>query len=782
MKYLTTLPQWVPVLLTWDAAKNKHNKLPCDPRTGLPSDAHLPSNWLTYQAALRLTAGWGPTYTIGFVLTDRDDVFCVDIDHALTPTGWSPLAQRIASSLPGCYIETSLSGNGLHVWGRYASPPPHRKKRVDLDVECYTTRRFIAIGKPLQGEISDRCEAFPQFVAEYFALPPGAVHDIPDEGPRVDWRGPIDDEELLRRAMRSRSAAATFDPSHAAFADLWTADEAVLGRAYPHREKPYDPSSADMALASHLAFWTGCDVARCERLMRRSALAREKWDREDYLVGRTIMGACAGRKDVLCDPEPQPGPAPALPTTLTSADLPTATPAAQCAMAPVSGSTFLDPAAQSTLFHGCAYIADYHRVMVPGGRLYKPDQFKAFFGGYTFAMDLRNERTSRNAFEAFTESQCLRPPIMDGTCFRPDLPYGAIVENEGRKRANIWWPANVRRAKGDPTPFLRHLAKLLPVPHDQEITLYYMAGCVQYPGHKFQWFPLLIGTEGNGKSLLSRCVAYAVGQRYTHWPDASKLGSQFNGWVFGKVFAAIEDMNIGDSAEVWEKLKPLVTGENIEVESKGVDQRTDEVCVNFMANSNHKGAHKATANDRRVAHLWTAQQSANDLVRDGMTDDYMSKLYDWLKLQDGFAIVAEYLHTLPIPPQYGLNWLKGRAPRTSSTADAIAAALGPAEQEIQDCVERGEIGFRGGWVSSHFLDKMLQRIGRDKAIPINKRKDLMATLGYTWHPALPQGRSNGTLLPDGVKSKLFVLSARPDLLALGASEAAKRYGQDQGAA
>jgi hypothetical protein len=435
-----------------------------------------------------------------------------------------------------------------------------------------------------------------------------------------------------------------------------------------------------------------------------------------------------------------------------------------------TGAQFLDAAGQAALFQGCFYVADQHRVLCPGGNLYKPDQFRAVFGGYTFVMDTRGERTSRNAFEALTESQMLKAPVVDGTCFMPSKPFGHVVHSEGRSRVNTYWPANVRRVKGDVTPFLDHLRRVLPDPRDQQILLYFMAHCVQSAGHKAQWFPLLIGVEGNGKSLFSRCVAYAVGHRYSHWPAADKLGKDFNAWLFGKLFFGLEDLSIGDAAATWEKLKPMITGEALEIEGKGIDQRTDEICGNFVANSNHKNAVHATKNDRRVSHLWCAQQSREDLARDGLTEQYHSTIYDWLRI-DGYANIAEYLHTVVIPPEFGLQWFRGRAPATSSSALAIDASRGGVEQEILDCIEREETGFKGGWISSKFLDLALERIGKARFVPINKRRELLEQLGYRWHPALVNGRVNNPVLPDGQKSKLFVAAARADLIAIGSPAA-----------
>lgn len=448
-------------------------------------------------------------------------------------------------------------------------------------------------------------------------------------------------------------------------------------------------------------------------------------------------------------------------------------------MVAVQGNTFLNAVDQAHLFAGCCYVLDQHRVLIDGGRLIKPEQFKSFFGGYQFAIDATGAKTTDNAFQALTESRVLRAPRVDGTCFRPDLPYGSIIRTEGRSRVNMFTNANVIRTPGDVTPALKHLGLILPKQQDGKALLYYMAGCVQYMGRKFQWFPLLIGVEGNGKSFFSRCLAYACGKRYTHWPDAGKLGKDFNGWLFGKVLICIEDLNIGDADDTWEKLKPMITGEELEIEAKGVDQRTDEICANFIANSNHKSAHRATKNDRRVSHLWCAQQELADLERDGMMEDYMRNLYKWARA-GGYAAFAHYLATLDIPPEYGLDWLTGRAPHTSSTDLAINAARGGVEQEILDAVEREEIGFRGDWISSKYLDDLLRRTGKDRALHINRRRDVLSALGYLWHPALKEGRVNNVVEPDGVKSKLFVKAGSATAAIEGAAAAAEAYTKANG--
>jgi hypothetical protein len=780
---LSDTPQWILVKLIWEEAKQKFNKIPCNYITRQACNAHEGHNWTTRAAAQAVANAAGQGWTIGFVITATDDWFCVDIDSCKQAAGqWSPLANEMAAALPGCFIETSLSGNGLHIWGRYASPPPHASKRIDLNAECYTTARFIAIGTPLQGTVTDRCDAFPAFIERYFpprAPAAGAVADHGD-GPRSEWRGPADDDELLRRAMRSQSAAATFG-MRASFADLWNRNVEVLSRSYPgDGDDGIDASSADAALAAHLAFWAGCDADRIDRLMRRSGLVRDKYEREDYLP-RTIGQACARQGDVLQDKPVVPPAMAVSPSTAPVPPPPPGAPPAPAEMAPREGDGFLNPTQQAELFQGCYYVADQHRVLCRRGKLYPPERFNAVYGGHVFALDKPNSKTTRKAFEAFTESQVMQCPMVDGTCFRPDLPYGAIVTTEGRSRANMFWPAQVYVAAGDLTPWFRHLELLLPSESDRRILVYFLANCVQRPGFKAQWMPLLVGVEGNGKSIISRALAYAVGEIYTHWADASKLGEKFNAWMFGRLLVCIEDLKIGDNAEVWEKLKPMITGERLEIEGKGIDQRTDEVCANFIANSNHKNAIRATLNDRRVCHLWTAQQSEPDLIATGITQEHMSAMYDWAK-NGGFAAVAHFLQTVEIPPEYGLKWFQGRAPRASVFDQAVAAGRGAVEQEIMEAVEQELPGFCGGWVSSGALDRLLDRIGKARAVAPNKRREILQGLGYDWHPALrpTQGRVNNAVLPDGVKVKLFVRTDSPAAKIATPAAAAAAYSAAQG--
>lgn len=753
----------------------KTDKLPCNVWLGkVGVDAHDPNNWLDHQTALTTLAAWGHGYCLGFAFTAQDPFWFLDIDDCLGPDGWTTLATRLCGMFPGAAVEVSQSGRGLHIFGT-GRVPEHGCKNVKLGLELYHEKRFVALtGAGAIGDASLDCTgALSALVAEFF--PPRETADATDDwgdGPSPDWLGPADDEELLRRALAAKGAGSVFG-NRATFRDLWDANVVVLAESYPSGSgDQFDRSSADAALAQHLAFWTGRDHARIERLMRRSSLARDKWDaRPDYLRERTISTACSQQREVLRDKpvEPPAAVAPAVP------------PAADVAhQREVQGSTFLSPTAQVDFFKGCVYVLDSHQVLIPGGTLVNESRFKVIYGGYTFAIDQANERVSRDAWEAFTQSQALRRPTADSVCFMPGKPPGGIVSEGGRARVNLWWPVEVVRKTGDASPFLKHLERLLPNERDRKIALYYMAACVQHQGVKFQWAPLFQGAEGNGKTLLSLAVASAIGAKYVYWPKASQIASPFNAWLSGRTMILVEDIHIkrgptGTVVDVIEELKPMITASaGYEIQAKGKDQLNIEICCNFMFNSNHKDGLTKTRNDRRFAPFYTAQQSAEDIQRDGMDNGYFSRLYDWFKRDGGAAIVSELLWTLPIPDEYNPATDCQRAPITSSTEEAIELSLGGVEQEIVEAIEQGVSGFRGGWVSSIQLDRLLDRINRG-AIKLNKRRALMQSLGYDWHPALPNGRVNNDVMPDGGKPRLYVKAGSEAARIATAAECAKAY-------
>lgn len=445
---------------------------------------------------------------------------------------------------------------------------------------------------------------------------------------------------------------------------------------------------------------------------------------------------------------------------------------------PAQGSTLATPDDQARIFAGCTYVQSLDVALVPGGYLLNKSRFDSVFGGYSFVLDRENAKMAKGAWDAFTRSQAMRFPKAHEICFRPECTPGAIIEEAGQKLANLWWPVETPSAAGDVGPFLAHVAKLLPDPADQAIILAYMAAVVQHKGAKFQWCPLVQGAEGNGKTVLISCIEQAVGERYTHLPNAQDLGGnggKFTGWLRGKLFIGIEEIKTAHKLEILEVLKPLITNRRGEIQGKGQDQVTGDNRANFMMCSNYKDAIPATVDKRRYAIFYTAQQSKADIYAQGMGGSYFPNLYGWLR-SGGFAHITHWLQNYAIPDALNPATALHRAPDTSSTPEALAHGLGPIEQEIQEAAGRGDPGFCGGWVSSIMLGKMLER----KSISLRRQVEILNSLGYVQHPHLTGGRVDNAVLPDGAKPRLYLKAGHIALNETRRAEIARMYSAAQG--
>jgi primase-polymerase (primpol)-like protein len=741
---LSYYPQFLICKLVYTPGVPKPDKLPINPATLTKCNPHDPNLWVSCKEAKQVLATLDNSiFCLAFVFTKADPFFFLDIDNCLVNGQWSELANSLMGLLDGAAIETSVSGQGLHIFGMCTKPIEHSCKNKEYGIEFYTSGRFVALTDlNTVGNAAIEYSAVLQSIIDTY-FPPKQVNVVEwSKVPVPEWSGPEDNDEgnkeLIDRALRSQSAASAFG-NKASFADLWNNNEQVLANCYSplNQVDPYDRSSADMALAKHLAFWTGKNHDRMWRLMWNSVLRRDKWEKHKTYLSTTICNAVNQQKDVLKSSTPTP-------SENNSA---------------INSTTFLSANDQLKYFKNCIYVRKQHRVFVPDGDLLKPDQFRASYGGRTFVMEPNGKRTTRNAFEAFTENQVVQQKEAHGTCFRPELETGIIINEESRKLVNVYVPIITKRSAGDPSPFLKHLDVIIPTDREREIMLTYMAACVQYKGHKFQWCPLLQGVEGNGKTLLGNVVAHAVGHRYTHLPNASDLGAngfKFNSWIANMLLIIIEEIYTSNRREITEPLKVMVSNARLEIQPKGMDQYTGDNRANFILFTNHKDAILVTIDSRRYCVIFSAQQTRVDIERDGMGGNYFPALYNWLRNSYGYEIVNEFLHNYSIPAELNPAGSCQRAPSTSSTDEAIELSRGGVEADILEAIDEGRPGFKLPWVSSKALEKLLIEMGANRRIPANKRKSLMEGLGYIWHPRLTKGRLNKPIVIEGGRPILYI--------------------------
>jgi primase-polymerase (primpol)-like protein len=245
-----------------DERDEQWTKVPYQPRRPrVRASSTDPVTWGTFAEALAVVRA-GKADGVGIVLVG-DGRCIVDLDHVRDPVTGALTPEAIAVvQQVNSYTELSPSGTGLRIiaWGTL--PPGGRHKG---HVEVYDCGRYFTVtGAHLPGTprtIEQRTAELAAFHRQVFSAP-----KAPAAQPRrvVHGMSNLDDQRLIAQAHAARNGDK--------FAALWRGDTS----GYPSQ------SEADCALCSRLAYWTGGDVARIDRLFRQSGLYRSKWDCVTY--------------------------------------------------------------------------------------------------------------------------------------------------------------------------------------------------------------------------------------------------------------------------------------------------------------------------------------------------------------------------------------------------------------------------------------------------------------------------------------------------------------------
>lgn len=401
---------------------------------------------------------------------------------------------------------------------------------------------------------------------------------------------------------------------------------------------------------------------------------------------------------------------------------------------PVPTGELLTDSEQREWFKDCVLIGPENTIFGPRGIRYDVGSFNSTYGGKNFVVDGLG-KTVNKAWEAATNSRLWRIPTVDGTCFRPRQVTGEIItDGLSRTYINTYIPATIERTDGDATPFLRHIALVLPDAGDQRILIEFLAHNARFPGHKIPWSPLIQSTEGIGKNVFKQTMRHVIDTQYFYQPKAKQLndsGSKFNGWMEGKLFFLVDEIKTDEKRDMVETLKPFITETELEIEGKNINQKMGDTPGNWLFFSNHKDAIPIHRNGRRFAIFYSPLQTVDDLTSRRMNDEYFNGLYGWLGNEQngghksGLKIVANYLLSYPIE----CGAIPMRAPKTTSTAEALIESRGWLEQLIAEAVNDGLQGFRGGWINTAAVARLLRERGT-RPVAARTLGTAIGSLGY----------------------------------------------------
>lgn len=816
---MTAIPQWFVWRLVPDPAKpGKTLKVPVHPDgrvvyhegriTGI--NAQDPANWVSFETAqLQLAQhiarfdGFG--YTLGFMLTADCGYWFLDVDSCVRPDGTlTEWAQWFYQNLPGALFEYSSSGTGIHMIGRGAPPAGHRTRPTQVwlqqypgnDLEFYSSGRGIAFGTNGQawGNADTHLPGHAQWLVDNIFTPDASTGvALVTGGPRADWRGPADDAELLRRAMQSQSAGAMFS-GKAGFADLWTCNIPVLAATYPDPDRsdglPYGGTEADFALASHLAFWTGCDEERIYRLMLQSRLVRDKWsEHRTYLKELTIHQACLRTANVLQDKEVVQKL-----ETLTTADAQVSRQAyadmiLSCnedmelrneIVPRIAGDRSIDHLDRDFLaavvkrrmgewgfpvsISDCKAMLRYVAVegddggVVPewANRHVYVMNHDCFFDLSTATMISRtafNARYDRmmpqkaNGDREDAAKWCLQrwnTSTVDDYMYLPGQE--PLFQYEGRWYSNLYSPASVPEIAIEYTPqgveaidaFQRHIKAFCGQRPEVYTNLFdWMAWVVQNPGKKCRWAPLLKGIQGDGKTLILEAVRAAMGAANVRSLNNKLLKSDFGDWQEGSCVAGIEELMMTGRQryDVANSLKEPIANSSLTINRKGRTSGADIINVtNYIAFTNYVDAAPLEDSDRRWWVVFSPFTSKGAVANaQGLTVEGLFKMYE--TIFNSFKNHRAEWRKFLIDYQVSGNFYPNRdAPLTEEKNEMRISGEDVHEGIARQCIEHGSVGVGRSVLSSSCLTAAMRAVCLQDGIEPPKTTSvnhMLTRLGYS---------------------------------------------------
>ena len=181
---------------------------------------------------------------------------------------------------------------------------------------------------------------------------------------------------------------------------------------------------------------------------------------------------------------------------------------------------------------------------------------------------------------------------------------GYWPDNHGRppQSFNLWRGWGVDPKQGDWSIIRDHILNVI-ADGDKGKASYILDWCahmVQRPWEKPGVALVLKGKKGTGKTLITEILARALGNKNTLiTADGKKLFAQFNWHLADKVLIGAEEAFFGCNREFNDKLKHLLTGNEMEVEQKFGHRMSMKSMHRMIMTTNHADVVEMSDDERR---------------------------------------------------------------------------------------------------------------------------------------------------------------------------------------
>lgn len=251
---------WV-AIATFEKENGKLGKRPIDCNTGKFASDNDPETWTDFESACKFARENGCA-TIAYALDGQDNIACIDLDHCVEENGdYSELASKTFKFGNGTYCERSLSGQGLHVFGK-TDGMDLRSFSKDGDMEFYRKSRFIAM------------------TGDYYGSKALKSFDTPEMKSllesKFDKRAPITNAGKGIEGLSQMADREVYDKACASY------NGERFKALFEGQDLQNNHSNSDMSLMHYLAFWCNGDKEQMIRMFSSSGLFRRSKSPDYY--------------------------------------------------------------------------------------------------------------------------------------------------------------------------------------------------------------------------------------------------------------------------------------------------------------------------------------------------------------------------------------------------------------------------------------------------------------------------------------------------------------------
>ncbi len=212
--------------------------------------------------------------------------------------------------------------------------------------------------------------------------------------------------------------------------------------------------------------------------------------------------------------------------------------------------------------------------------------------------------------------------ICNQLTFLPGKPPG-LIYYKNELQFNQYVDRRIRPRNGsDNKPFHDFMEYLFPVDNERSSILRWLRTLYAKPEVKMSYAILMLSKkQGIGKSTLMNIMAQMIGPKHVSYPGDAMIQSDFNSWLVNKRLVVVHEIYAGQNWKAYNRLKTLITEEEIDANSKHVATYTFPSSVHFMAASNSLEALRIEHDDRR----WFVPQMPEKLY------NRYDEVYHWMQ-------------------------------------------------------------------------------------------------------------------------------------------------------